>query len=412
MTTAKSDKGGEPPAGRPGAGTVIEVFAQALRLGLTSFGGPVAHIGYFERAYVQKLRWLGAEQFAAVVALCQLLPGPASSQTGFLIGLHRAGWAGALAAWLGFTLPSACIMYAAARLAGQLSGATAAAALHGLHLVAVAVVAQAVWAMWRRLCPDRPRSAIALIAAVPLLLVGAAGLQLAVLGGGAVAGLLLCRNLPHAATSFSGGTVSPRAGWFALAVFAALFVCASIAGTATDHGLGQLAGIVYRSGSLVFGGGHVVLPLLRGALVPQGWLSDSRFLAGYGLAQAVPGPLFSFSAYIGAAVAPPGQSLLWSSVALTGIFLPGLLLALAGAAMWGRLTRSPGAGAALAGINAAVVGILAAALYDPLWKSAVHSGADVAVAAAALWMLERAKLPPVVVVLLGVAICIATGIGT
>ncbi len=379
-------------------GTAGEVFSVALRLGLTSFGGPIAHLGYYERTYVRQRQWLSPDEYAGLVALCQMVPGPASSQTGFLIGLRRAGWAGAFAAWAGFTLPSAIVMFGFALLAPRLEGPTTDAVLHGLKLVAVAVVAQAVWSMARSLCPDRARAALALLAAALLLVVSGSLAQIAALLIGAVGGALLCRNLP-AAPGLPTMPVSLRTGGVALALFLILLVALPLAGAAAPHSLLALAGIFYKAGALVFGGGHVVLPLLRDALVPQGWLSDNTFLAGYGVAQAIPGPLFTFSAYLGAIVAPAGAAWLWSSVALVFMFLPGLLIALAGLPVWLWLGHHPSARAALAGVNAAVVGVLGAALYNPIWLSAVGGGRDVAIALAGFLLLERWRVPPLAIVI-------------
>ena len=386
------------PAVEPRRGSAGEVFRVALRLGLTSFGGPIAHLGYYERTYVRQRQWLSPEEYAGLVALCQMVPGPASSQVGYLIGLRRAGWGGAFAAWVGFTMPSAIVMFAFALLAPRLKGHTTDAVLHGLKLVAVAVVAQAVWSMARNLCPDRPRSALALLAAALLLVVSGPVVQIAALLIGAVGGALLCRNLP-AAPGLPAMPVSLRTGGLALALFLVLLVALPVAGAAAPHSLLALAGIFYKAGALVFGGGHVVLPLLRDALVPQGWLSDNTFLAGYGVAQAIPGPLFTFSAYLGAVVAPAGSALLWSLVALIFIFLPGMLIALAGLPVWLWLGHHPAARAALAGINAAVVGILGAALYNPIWLSAVGNGRDVAIALAGFLLLERWRVPPLAIVI-------------
>src|SRR5271169_232499 len=390
--------GTEMPQHRGSAG---EVFAVALRLGLTSFGGPIAHLGYYERTYVREREWLSPDEYAGLVALCQMVPGPASSQVGYLIGLRRAGWAGAFAAWAGFTLPSAIVMFGFALLAPRLEGPMTDAVLHGLKLVAVAVVAQAVWSMARNLCPDRARAALALMAAALLLVVNGGLVQIAALLIGAIGGALLCRNLP-AAPELPAMPVNLRTGGAALALFLILLVALPLAGAAAPHSLVALAGIFYKAGALVFGGGHVVLPLLRDALVPQGWLSDSAFLAGYGVAQAIPGPLFTFSAYLGAVVAPgaAGAALLWSSVALVFIFLPGLLIALAGLPVWLWLGHHPAARGALAGINAAVVGVLGAALYNPIWLSAVASGRDVAIALAGFVLLERWRVPPLAIVIL------------
>ena len=399
MASAPDQVSDEQGARHP-RGTAGEVFAVALRLGLTSFGGPIAHLGYYERTYVQQRQWLSPDEYAGLVALCQMVPGPASSQTGFLIGLRRAGWAGAFAAWAGFTLPSAIVMFGFALLAPRLEGPTTDAVLHGLKLVAVAVVAQAVWSMARNLCPDRARAALALLAAALLLVVSGSFVQIVALLIGAVGGAVLCRDLP-APPALPAMPVSMRTGGVALALFLVLLAALPLAGAAAPHSLLALAGIFYKAGALVFGGGHVVLPLLRDALVPQGWLSDGTFLAGYGVAQAIPGPLFTFSAYLGAIVAPAGAgaALLWSSVALVFIFLPGLLIALAGLPVWLWLGHHPAARAALAGVNAAVVGILGAALYNPIWLSAVASGRDVAIALAGFLLLERWRVPPLAIVI-------------
>ncbi len=374
-----------------------EVFRVTLGLGLTSFGGPVAHLGYFERAYVHRRQWLSADEYAGLVALCQLLPGPASSQVGLLVGLRRAGWRGALAAWAGFTLPSALVLFGFALLAPRMQGRTLAALLHGLQLVAVGVVAQAVWSLAQKLCPDRRRAALALAAAAAMLVAGGAGAQMLALAMGAIGGVLLCRDAPILPAPPSM-PVSFRTGGIALALFLALLVALPVAGRAAPHSLLALAGIFYRSGALVFGGGHVVLPLLRDALVPTGWLPDDVFLAGYGATQAVPGPLFTFSAYLGAVVAPSGSAALWSAVALVFMFLPGGLVALAGLPLWTWLARHPAARAALAGTNAAFVGVLGAAFYNPVWTSAIHGGRDVAIALAGFLLLQRWRMPPLAVV--------------
>jgi chromate transporter len=383
-------------------GTAGEVFGVALRLGLTSFGGPIAHLGYYERTYVRQRRWLSPDEYAGLVALCQMVPGPASSQVGYLIGLRRAGWAGAFAAWAGFTLPSAIVMFGFALLAPRLEGPTTDAVLHGLKLVAVAVVAQAVWSMARNLCPDRLRAALALLAAALLLVVSGSLVQIGALLIGAVGGALLCRNLP-AAPGLPAMPVTLRTGGAALVLFLVLLIALPLAGATAPHSLLALAGIFYKAGALVFGGGHVVLPLLRDALVPQGWISDNTFLAGYGVAQAIPGPLFTFSAYLGAVMAPHGAALLWSGVALFFMFLPGMLIALAGLRVWLWLGHHPAARAALAGINAAVVGVLGAALYNPIWVSAVANGRDVAIALAGFLLLERWRVPPLAIVIFCVA---------
>jgi chromate transporter len=351
---------------------------------------------------VHRLRWLSGEDYSALVALCQVLPGPSSSQVGFLIGLHRAGWPGALAAWLGFTLPSALLLYGCAVLSAHAQGPIALAVLHGLKLAAVAVVAQALWSMAHRLCPDRATAALALAAAAVLLLFGGAATQLAALAGGAAGGILLCRRTGAVSGVSAAAPLSvPRPlAWAAAALFALLLLALPLLASLFPHGYVALAEVFYRAGALVFGGGHVVLPLLRDALVPAGWISDDGFLAGYGLAQAAPGPLFTVAAYLGAANAWTHSPALATAVAVVFIFLPGLLLAVAGAALWGSLARHAAAPAALAGVNAAVVGILGAALYDPVWITAVRGAGDAVIAGGALLLLMSGKAPPLVIVLL------------
>ena len=389
---------------RQAQGHAAEVLRVALRLGLTSFGGPIAHLGYFERVYVRERGWLSAEQYAALVALCQILPGPTSSQVGFLIGLHRAGWRGALLAWVGFTLPSAVLLYAGARLAMQAQGPLAGATLHGLKLVAVAVVAQAVWSMARRLCTDLSTAVIAAGAAALLLGASGSAVQLAALTAGFAAGLLWCRpaSVPRLPTE---STAQQRAAWLAFAAYTVLLLGLPLLAWRYPHSGLALAQVFYRAGALVFGGGHVVLPLLRAALVPTGWLSDDAFLAGYGLAQAVPGPLFTVAAYLGPSALPsaPASAAL---IALVAIFVPGLLLAVAGSSLWMALAQRTRLRAGITGINAAVVGILAAALYNPVWTSAVRDPADIAVAAGALLLLASQRVPPLVVV----SLCVAASI--
>jgi chromate transporter len=390
------------PAGSPG-----EVLWVALKLGLTSFGGPIAHLGYFERAYVRERQWLSGEQYGGLISLCQLLPGPTSSQVGFLVGLHRAGWMGALAAWTGFTLPSALLMYVFARYAPTEAGERMQAVLHGLMLTAVVVVAQALWSMARSLTPDLHRRAIAVAACAALLILHGSVAQFAILAGGAVLGGILCRSAPHTAPKLAAA-LPPRVGWMTLIVFLLLLLGLSSGSLMGTYGPIALANIFYRSGAFVFGGGHVVLPLLQQALVPTGWTSDDRFLAGYGFVQAMPGPLFTFASYLGAASAPPHQSLLWALVALIAIFLPGLLLAVTGLSLFGRVADSKIAGAVLAGINAAVVGMLAAALYNPVWVSAVRVPVDLAIVLVAFVLLQRVKIPPILIATLCVSASIAS----
>jgi chromate transporter len=384
------------PAAR-GEGSPGEVFLAALKLGVTSFGGPSAHLGYFERAYVRERRWLGADEYAGLVAMCQLLPGPTSSQVGFLVGLRRAGWRGALAAWLGFTLPSALLMYGFAVLTPYPRGTHMKAVLHGLLLTAVVIVAQAVWSMARTLCPDRQRAAIALLAAVLLLSHNSGVTQSVAMLGGAIGGWAWCRTVPLPALSQPSGTLG-HPGWTAVAIYCVLLLALPALATLAPHGPIALASIFYRSGAFVFGGGHVVLPLLREALVPTNWISDDTFLAGYGFAQGMPGPLFTIASYIGAACAPPHSSAPWATVALLAVFLPGLLLAIAGQSLWFRLVRLKGAQSVLAGVNASVVGILAAALYNPVFVSAVHNSTDAAIVVVSLVFLQLWRAPPIAIV--------------
>ena len=382
-----------------------EVLWVALKLGLTSFGGPIAHLGYFERTYVHERRWLSAEQYGGLISLCQLLPGPTSSQVGFLIGLHRAGWLGALAAWVGFTLPSALLMFAFALFAPTDPRPLMQAVLHGLMLTAVDVVAQAVWSMSRSLAPDLRRRAIAVAACTPLLVFHSGLAQFLTQLGGALAGLFLCKSAAQPPVKLPVG-LSPPTAWTALILFLTLLVGLSSTSLFQTHGPLALANLFYRSGAVVFGGGHVVLPLLQQALVPSGWLSDDRFLAGYGFAQAMPGPLFTLAAYLGAASAPHNQWEHRTTNTLICIFLPGLLLATSGLSLLGRISNNTTANAALAGINAAVVGLLAAALYNPVWAGAVHSPVDIAIILTAFVLLQRFKIPPIVIA----ALCVAASI--
>ncbi len=374
----------------------LEVLGAFTRLGLTSFGGPIAHLGYFRAEFVERRRWLDDRAFTDLVALCQFLPGPASSQTGFALGLLRAGYAGGLATWVGFTLPSALLMVAFAYGAGSIAAAPhGAALLHGLKLVAVAVVAQAVWGMARTLCPDRPRAAIGTVGAVLALAAPGAPGQLGAIALGALAGLFLCRDGgPAAATRPLLLHLGRRAGLVCLALFAALLLLPPLLGGWPPIALFDA---FYRSGAFVFGGGHVVLPLLRGAVVAPGWVSESSFLAGYGAAQAVPGPLFTFAAYLGAVA----QGLPGAVVALAAIFLPGLLLLTGTLPFWDALRARPPAQAAMRGVNAAVVGILGAALYTPVWTSAVQGPADFALALVGFVLLTVWRVPPLAVVALG-----------
>ncbi len=393
-------------ASRKNGGSPFEVLRVFLKLGLTSFGGPVAHLGYFRNAFVLKRSWLDERAFGDLVALCQFLPGPASSQVGFAIGLMRAGYPGALAAWAGFTLPSAVAMTLVAYGAGALHGPAGEGLLHGLKLVAVAVVAQAVLGMAQSLAPDRPRAAIAILALILVAFAPGGIGQIGAIGAGGLLGLVFCREGAEAAAGGAEAAVSRRMGVVFLAAFFALLALSFA--PARDGAFAFLAA-VYRSGALVFGGGHVVLPLLRAAVVDPGFVSDSAFLAGYGAAQAMPGPLFTFAAYLGAAAPAPGGGP-GAALALIAIFLPGILVLLGALPFWHALRVRPGAQAAMAGVNAAVVGLLASALYDPVWTSAVLGPADFAIAAAGFAALVVWRAPPLAVVLLTAAAGVALGV--
>ena len=386
----------------------LEVLGVFAKLGLTCFGGPIAHIGYFRAEFVMRRRWLDERAFADLVALCQFLPGPASSQVGFSLGLLRAGYAGGIAAWLGFTLPSAIALVLFAYGAGALHGAAGDGLLHGLKLVAVAIVAQAVLGMARSLCPDRPRAAIAVLALILMAFApGTAGQLGAILFGG-IAGLLVCRTAAETVPAEAAMPVSRGMGVVFLGAYALLLALAFLP---LRGGAAALAAAFYRSGALVFGGGHVVLPLLRDAVVAPGWVSDGAFLAGYGAAQAVPGPLFTFAAYLGATARVPPGGIAGAAIALVAIFLPGMLALLGTLPFWHALRGRPGARAAMRGINAAVVGLLGTALYSPVWTSAVHAPADFAVAAAGFVLLTVWQAPPLLVVLLGAAAGTALALG-
>ncbi len=378
-------------------GSAWEVLLVFLRLGVTCFGGPIAHIGYFRDEFVLRRRWIDDLAYADLVGLCQFLPGPASSQVGFSIGLMRAGFRGGVAAWTGFTLPSAVALVLFAYGVDWLSGPTGIGLLHGLKLAAVAIVAQAVWGMARTLCPDRERASIALAAALIILLSASSVVQIAAIALAGVAGLLFCRTEAPLSEDHIVVPVSYTAGLVALSVFVLL-----LAGLPVLRSLGMqgitLFEAFYRSGALVFGGGHVVLPLLREAFVVPGWVSDDIFLAGYGAAQAVPGPLFTFGAYLGAVVSPPPHRMAGAALGLIAIFLPGVLILIGALPFWETFRKRPGAQAAMRGINAAVVGLLGATLYHPVWTSSIKAPADFAIALVGFVLLTVWHAPPLVVV--------------
>ncbi len=377
----------------------LEIFIAFLRLGLTCFGGPIAHLGYFRVEFVDRRRWLTAGSYADIVALSQFVPGPASSQTGFALGLLRGGLPGGIAAWAGFTLPSALLMLLAAYGLQYTGGRAAQGAIHGLKLLAAAVVAQAVWNMGRSLCPDRLRASLAYGVAALLIAVPSGPLQLATIAAGAVIGSLFLRSAAQPSTTALGIKTGRRAALAALLAFCLLLFGLPFA-AASGSGPVQLFDAFTRAGALVFGGGHVVLPLLQETVVKPGWVSSGDFLAGYGAAQALPGPLFTLAAFLGAKanVGPGGP--VGALIALAGIFLPGLLLIYGALPFWDRLRTRQAARSALDGVNAAVVGILGAALYHPVWTSAVVQPSDAALALLAFAALTVARLPVLLVVAL------------
>jgi chromate transporter len=391
----------------PLGNSAVEVLRIFIKLGLTSFGGPLAHIGYFRDEFVTRRRWLDDTTYADLVALCQFLPGPASSQVGFSIGLMRAGYAGGFAAWTGFTLPSAILLVLFAYGAHALAGPSGIGLLHGLKLVAVAIVAQAVFGMARTMCPDRSRAAIGALATVVMLYRGSTATQIGVILFGGVVGLLLCRAPAPAARVAVRIGVSRRTGLASLTAFVVLLLGLPLSSILGAPHRVAIFDAFYRSGALVFGGGHVVLPLLRDAFVGPGWISDSTFLAGYGAAQAVPGPLFTFAAYLGAMVDPCLHGALGAVLGLIGIFLPGMLSLVGVLPFWSIVRARAGTQGAMRGINAAVVGLLGAALYSPVWTGSVNTMRDAAVALGCFVLLTIGHARPLFVVLISAASGIA-----
>jgi chromate transporter len=380
--------------------TWLEVLGASLRLGLTSFGGPIAHLGYFHDEYVVRRKWLDEKTYADLVALCQFLPGPASSQVGIAIGQLRAGYAGALAAWAGFTLPSALALVLFAYGVDALGGALGSGWLHGLKVVAVAVVAQAVLGMMRSLAPDRERATLAIVAAAIVLVVPSAWGQISAIVLGGVFGIVLPKKdapVNHVALPLA---VSRRSGACLLILFFVLLIGLPLLAASLPSQSLKLFDAFYRAGSLVFGGGHVVLPLLQASVVPPGWASNDAFLAGYGAAQAVPGPLFTFAAYLGAVMGPQPNGWAGAGLCLVAVFLPSFLLVIGTLPFWDQLRRLPVAQGVLCGVNAAVVGLLLAALYNPVWTSGITSGVDFALAAAGFLLLFMWQVPPWLVVVL------------
>lgn len=388
-------------APRP-AGRIREVFSAFLLLGLTSFGGPIAHLGYFRTEFVERRRWVSEQAYADLVALCQFLPGPASSQVGFALGLMRAGPLGAAAAWTAFTLPSAIVLVLFALGSAVLDGPIGQGIIHGLKVTAVAIVAHAVWGMARNLCPDPRRAAIALAAVFTVVLVSGPLGQVAAIMIGALAGMALCRAHTEADVHDLPLPVSTRASHLAGLACVALLFGLPVLAWACPFPAFAVIDAFYRAGALVFGGGHVVLPLLEAEVVQSGWVGADEFLTGYGAAQAVPGPLFTFAAYLGTVMTPLGGSLFGAALALMMIFLPGMLLLVAVLPHWNRFRRWGSAQALMRGANAAVVGILGAALYQPVWTSAILGPREFALALTGFLLLSVWKLQAwAVVVILG-----------
>ncbi|MFU0506402.1 chromate efflux transporter [Pseudaminobacter sp. NGMCC 1.201702] len=382
---------------RSAQGTPGEVFATFFKLGLTSFGGPIAHLGYFRDEIVSRRKWLSDHAYADLVALCQFLPGPASSQVGFALGMMRAGWLGALAAFTAFTLPSAVILVVFAISAASISGPVGMGILHGLKIVAVAIVAQAVWGMAKNLCPDRERAAIAVGAVVMLAFLPSAIGMVGAIVLGALAGLALGRG---SGAPVGGHVTMPVSrGMAAAAVIAFLMLLLLLPVLAEQNQALAVVDSFYRAGALVFGGGHVVLPLLQAEVVAPGWVTPDQFLAGYGAAQAVPGPLFTFAAYLGAVLGPEPNGVVGALIALLAVFLPGFLILIGVLPFWDRFRAMASAQSLMQGANAAVVGILGAALYSPVFTSAIGDMRDFALALACFVLLMAWKAPPWLVVI-------------
>jgi len=387
----------------PPALPLLEVFLAFLKLGLTSFGGPVAHLAFFREEFVARRRWLDEKAYADLVALCQFLPGPASSQVGMSLGILRAGLPGALAAWIAFTLPSAIALIVFAYGVQTFEGWLNTGVLDGLKIAAVAVVAQALWSMARSLCPDALRASFALITAIGILLWPGSLTQIVFLILAAIAGWRLLPMIDTAGSEALHLPVSRGTASIAWVLFAGLLIVLPLLASAGGSQALALFDSFYRTGALVFGGGHVVLPLIESEVVPPGWVSADAFLAGYGAAQAVPGPLFTFAAYLGAVMQPAPNGWLGGLLCLVAVFLPSLLLVVGALPFWHRLRGNAAVRKALAGVNAAVVGLLLAALYDPAWVNAIGSPREFALALVAVLLLAVLKLSPWLVVLLSAA---------
>ena len=380
--------------------SVLEVARIFLKLGLTSFGGPIAHLGYFREEFVNRRKWLDEKTFADLVALCQFLPGPASSQVGIAVGNLRAGFWGGISAWLGFTIPSAVALILFGYGAGIIEKGAGTGWLHGLKVVAVAVVAQAVWNMAVGLCPDRPRQTLAVLAALIVLLWRSSVSQIAVIVMAGIAGWRLLRSERTTAASRApamSARSNPGAMVLLIIFFVLMAVLPLLASFFPKSPVVVIAGF-YRVGSLVFGGGHVVLPLLQAEVVPPGWVTNDAFLAGYGAAQAVPGPLFTFAAYLGTVMSLQPHGWIGGMLCLSAIYLPSFLLVMGALPFWDTLRTQAGVQSVLKGVNASVVGLLLAALYNPVWTSAILSVKDFALTLACFGLLAFWKFPPWVIV--------------
>jgi len=387
-------------------GSTAEVFIAFLKLGLTSFGGPIAHLGYYRKELVERRQWVSESQFSQLLAICQFLPGPASSQLGFSLGLTRAGWLGGIAAFIAFTLPSALLLIGFAYVLPALSGPVGGAAIHGLKIVAFAVVADAVLGMSKKLCPDIQRASIAILSAGVLLTVGNIWIQLFVILGGAVAGFYMCRGATAQMTSLIPIHYGRKVGGALLLLFFGLLAGLPLFAS-SNASLMSIAEAFYQAGALVFGGGHVVLPLLEDSVVSSGWITSETFLAGYGASQAIPGPIFAFSAYLGAVIPTEHNEWLNATVALLFMFTPGFLLVAGVLPFWRAISHNTAVANAVIGINAAVVGLLAAALYDPIFTSAIHDATDLAIGLMAFAMLAVWRLSAIVIVVWSVTASIA-----
>lgn len=373
----------------------LDIFFISLKLGLTSFGGPIAHLGYFEHTYVRKKHWMKYEEFANIVALCQLLPGPTSSQVNFLVGLKRGGVLGAIISCIGFTFPSALLMYMFAILVPQKHNYLINATCHGLKLVAVAIVAQAILSMATRLCKNFTTIAIALISIIIMLLVNSAFSQFIVIILGALIGFYFCHTNDNLTINTQDYFISYRISWIIFGIFLIIFLILTSLVIYTPNKFILMIDLFYRSGTFVFGGGHVILPLLQKALVGHGMVTDDLFLLGYGAAQALPGPLFTIASYLGAVSTPNGSSpAIWCVFATIFIFLPSILIASAGISLWQWLSKHSAMKNALVGVNASVVGILAAAFYNPIWQTSILKPTDIIIVVISLVLLERMKVQP------------------